>query len=361
MPNLLRFIPVRARDRGFDGGRHPRNGLPAPFAFAPVLAMRGRLLASVISSRVPHGDEKQVDIMANRPDIYTRVTAKIIADLEAGTPTWQKPWSTDNLASRITRPLRHNGIAYRGLNIILLWAASVSHAHTNATWMTYRQALELGGQVRKGAKGELVVYADTFRKTETDDAGQDRDIKIPFMKGYTVFNVSQIKNLPEVYYAKPEPVLDAPERDEQAEAFFAATDAEICHGGNRAYYAVEPDYVQMPPFECFETQEAHFATLGHEMTHWTRHATRLNRSFGRKRWGDKGYAQEELVAELGAAFLAADLGLSLEPREEHAAYIEHWLRGLKNDKRFIFQAAAHAQRAVDYLHGLQPDAGEAVA
>ncbi|WP_377513438.1 ArdC family protein [Octadecabacter sp. R77987] len=292
--------------------------------------------------------------MANRPDIYTRVTAKIIADLETGTPTWHKPWSTDHLAGRITRPLRHNGIAYRGLNIILLWAASVAQGYAHATWMTYRQALELGAQVRKGAKGELVVYADTFRKVETNDADQDREVAIPFMKGYTVFNVDQIEGLPEAFYVDPKPIPEATERDRQAEAFFAATAADIRHGGNRAYYAVEPDYVQMPPFECFETQEAYFATLGHEVTHWTRHSNRLDRRFGRKRWGDEGYAQEELVAELGAAFLAADLGLSLEPCAEHAAYIGHWLQGLKNDKRFIFQAAAHAQRAVDYLHELQP-------
>jgi antirestriction protein ArdC len=323
--------------------------------------MRGRLLASVISSRVPHGDEKQEDIMANRPDIYTRITNKIIADLETGTPTWHKPWSTDHLAGRITRPLRHNGVAYRGLNILLLWAAAVAHGHTSATWMTYRQATQLGGQVRKGSKGELVVYADTFRKTETDDAGQDREIAIPFMKGYTVFNVNQIDGLPEDYYADPEPVAEPLDRDQASEAFFAATGADIRHGGTQAYYAVGPDYVQMPPYNCFDTPAAYFSTLGHEVVHWTRHSSRLDRSFGRKAWGDAGYAQEELIAELGAAFLAADLGLSLEPREEHAAYISHWLKGLQNDTRYIFQAAAHAQRAVDYLHDLQPKPSEAAA
>lgn len=299
--------------------------------------------------------------MANRPDIYTRATAAIIADLEAGTPTWHKPWSTDHLIGRITRPLRYNGVAYRGLNIILLWAASVAHGYTNATWMTYRQALELGAQVRKGATGQMVVYADTFHKTETSDTGQDREVSIPFMKGYTVFNVDQIDGLPETYQVPSKPVLEAPERDNQADAFFTATNADIRHGGNRAFYACDPDYVQMPPFECFDTSEAYYATLGHEICHWTRHSTRMNRSFGRKRWGDAGYAQEELVAELGAAFLAVDLGLSPEPRAEHAAYIEHWLKGLKNDKRFIFQAAAHAQRAVDYLHALQPKPEEVAA
>jgi antirestriction protein ArdC len=296
-----------------------------------------------------------------KPDIYTRITEKIIANLEAGTRPWHKPWNAEHLAGRITRPLRHNGIAYRGLNIILLWAASVVHGYAAPTWMTYRQALELGGQVRKGSKGQLVIYADKMRKTETDDAGQDREVEIPFMKGYTVFNVDQVEGLPETYYEVAEPMLESAERDAAAEAFFTATKADIRHGGNQAFYAVDPDYVQMPPFETFESQEAYFATLGHEITHWTRHPKRLDRSFGRKRWGDEGYAQEELVAELGAAFLAADLGLSPEPRDEHAAYIAHWLEGLRNDKRFIFQAAAHAQKAVDYLHGLQPNADEVAA
>jgi len=296
-----------------------------------------------------------------KPDIYTRITEKIIADLESGTRPWHKPWNGEHLAGRITRPLRHNGLAYRGLNIILLWAASVAHGYTAPTWMTYRQALELGGQVRKGSRGELVIYADRLRKTETDEAGQDREIEIPFMKGYTVFNTDQIDGLPEQYYAAAEQMPEAVERDAAVEAFFAATEADIRHGGNQAYYSVGSDCVQMPPFETFESPEAYYSTLGHEVCHWTRHPKRLDRSFGRKRRGDEGYAQEELVAELGAAFLAADLGLSPEPRDEHASYIAHWLKGLRNDKRFIFQAAAHAQKAVDYLHGLQPRSEEAAA
>ena len=292
--------------------------------------------------------------MAPKPDIYTRITEQIIADLEAGTLPWHKPWSAEHLAGSITRPLRHNGIAYRGLNIILLWAASVACGHAAPMWMTFRQAVELGGQVRKGSKGQLVIFADKLRKTETDSAGQDRVVEILFMKGYTVFNVDQIEGLPEQYYAVAQSMPETADRDAKAEVFFKATEAEIRHGGSQAYYAVDPDYVQMPPFETFESPEAYCSTLGHEITHWTRHSERLDRSFGCKRWGDEGYAQEELVAKLGAAFLAADLGLSAEPRDEHAAYISHWLEGLRNDKRFIFQAAAHAQKAVDYLHGLLP-------
>ena len=130
-------------------------------------------------------------------------------------------------------------------------------------------------------------------------------------------------------------------------------DSGIRYGGNRAFYAGEPDYIQMPVIEAFRDAESFYATLAHEMTHWTRHASRLDRDLGRKHYGDEGYAREELVAELGAAFLCADLDLTPEVHEDHAAYVGFWLQILRNDKRAIFSAAAHAQRAVDYLHGRQ--------
>jgi antirestriction protein ArdC len=169
------------------------------------------------------------------------------------------------------------------------------------------------------------------------------------MKGYTVFNVEQIEGLPAQYYAVAEARLDPVQRIERAEGFFAATRADINHGGNQAFYSVTHDRVQMPPFESFRDAESYYATLAHEMTHWTRHPKRLDRDFGRKRFGDEGYAMEELVAELGSAFLSADLDLSLTPREDHASYIGNWLNVLQSDKRAIFTAASHAQRAADYL------------
>jgi antirestriction protein ArdC len=146
------------------------------------------------------------------------------------------------------------------------------------------------------------------------------------------------------------------QRIEAADRFFAATGADIRHGGTRAFYAEGPDYVQMPLFETFRDSESYAATLAHELTHWTKHDKRLARDFGRVRFGDEGYASEELVAELGSAFLCADLGITPEVREDHAAYIASWLKALRDDKRLIFSAAAHAQRAADYLHGLQPKA-----
>ncbi len=249
------------------------------------------------------------------------------------------------------------GAPYSGINILMLWSAAVAGGFAAPIWMTFRQALELNAHVRKGEKGSLVVYANSITRKETDDAtGEEQMREIHFMKGYTVFNVEQIDGLPAHYYAKPEPRFSLIERIEHAESFFRHMRADIRHGGTRAYYAQEPDYIQMPPFEAFDSAGSYYATLAHESTHWTKHPSRLAREFGRKTWGDEGYAEEELVAELGAAFLCADLELSLTPREDHASYIAHWLTVLKNDKRAIFRAAAHAQRAADFLNGLQPPA-----
>jgi antirestriction protein ArdC len=290
----------------------------------------------------------------NRRDVYERVTARIIADLEQGVRTWLRPWNAGHAAGRITKPLRGNGMPYRGINIIMLWAAAMEQGFAAPIWLTFRQALDLGAHVRKGEKGSLVVYADRIRKTETDqESGEELQREIPFLKGYTVFNVEQIDGLPPHFHAPAAPVVDPVQRIDGTERFFAALGADIRHGGNRACYAIEPDQVRMPPFATFRDAESYYAVLGHECVHWTRHPARLDRDLGRKRHGDEGYAREELVAELGAAFLAADLGLELEPRPDHAAYLASWLQVVQGDKRAIFSAAAQAQRAVDFLHDRQ--------
>lgn len=299
---------------------------------------------------------------AERKDVYSRITDRIIADLEQGVRPWMKPWNAEHAAGRITRPLRHNGQPYNGINVLMLWSAAVDRGYSAPIWMTYKQAAEMGAHVRKGEKGELVVYANKITRTETDAVtGEDEERTIPFLKGYTVFNVEQVEGLAAKFYELAEPALDPVQRIEAADAFFTATKADIRHGGNMAYYAIGSDHIQMPPFESFRDAESYYATLAHEATHWTRHPTRLERDLGRKSWGDAGYAREELVAELGSAFLAADLGLTLEPRDDHAAYLGHWLSVLKEDKRAIFSAAAHAQRAADFLNGLQPKAEEQAA
>ena len=290
-----------------------------------------------------------------RSDIYTRITNRIIADLKQGVRPWHRPWSVAHAEGRITRPLRHNGIPYKGINVVMLWSASVASGYACPRWLTFKQALELGGNVRKGERGELVVYADRMTRTDTDAKGEECEREIPFLKGYIVFNAEQCDGLPAAYYARPEPpALPPAARIEAADRFFAATGADIRHGGTRAYYAEGSDHVQMPPFETFEDAESHAATLAHELTHWTKHPTRLARDMGRVKWGDAGYAREELVAEMGAAFLCADLAITPDVRDDHAAYIQSWLKVLKEDKRLVFSAASHAQRATDYLHSLQP-------
>ena len=236
----------------------------------------------------------------------------------------------------------------------MLWGEAAAQGYACPVWMTYRQATEHGGQVRKGEHGSLVVYADRIRKTDTDDNGEAIEREIPFLRGYTVFNCGQIDGLPEWFYAAPSLSRPAFERSAGAEHFVRNTAIDIRHCGDRAYYAIDADRVQLPPFESITDAEAYYATLLHEVVHATRHPSRLAREFGRQRWGDAGYAAEELVAEIGAAFLCADLEITPEPRPDHASYIASWLAVLNNDKRAMFTAAADAQRAADFLHALQP-------
>ncbi len=290
----------------------------------------------------------------NRIDVYTRVTNSIIEQLERGVRPWFKPWNAENAAGRITRPLRHDGKPYNGINILMLWASAEDQGFACPYWMTYQQAQRWGGHVKKGEHGSPVVYASSFTQTETGDDGQASEQEIPFLKQYTVFNAEQCEGLPAVFYELAQAPAEKLERIDRAEAFFAATKADIRYGGNRAYYAIQDDRVQMPPFESFRDAESHAATLAHELTHWTRHPSRLDRDLGRKRWGDEGYAIEELVAELGSAFLCADLQITPQVPECHASYIDNWLKVLKDDKRAVFSAASLASKAVDYLCGLQP-------
>ena len=170
-----------------------------------------------------------------KTDLYERVTAQIVASLEQGVRPWLKPWNAEHAAGRITRPLRGNGVPYQGINVLMLWGASVERGYAAPIWMTFKQALELGGCVRKGERGSLVVYASTFTRTETDgESGEESERDIPFLKGYTVFNVEQIDGLPAHFTAPAAPQLDPVQRIERAERFFAATGATVRHGGNQA-------------------------------------------------------------------------------------------------------------------------------
>jgi antirestriction protein ArdC len=242
------------------------------------------------------------------------------------------------------------------MNVLLLWGEGLSRGFTSPTWMTYRQASELGAHVRKGEAGSLVVYAGQFTKTEVDARGDEIERGIPFLKTYSVFNVEQIEDLPERYYDQPVVIVDPVERIEHAERFFANTGAVIRHGGSQAYYSPVSDHIQMPPRSAFRDAASYVAVLAHEEVHWTARADRVGRDLSRYAKDKSERAMEELVAEVGSALVCADLGIvpELEPRPDHAAYVASWLTFLGNDTRAIFRAAAHGQRAVNFLHGLQP-------
>ncbi|CDX12101.1 conserved hypothetical protein [Mesorhizobium plurifarium] len=298
---------------------------------------------------------------AERIDIYARITDRIVAELEKGVRPWMQPWQSSDASSSVTRPLRHNGLPYSGMNVLLLWSEAVARGFSNPMWMTFRQALELGGRVRKGETGSVVVFASRFTRTETDTSGEEIDREIPFLKAYSVFNIAQIDGLPDHFYQRQaEPVRDPIARIEHADRFFANTGAVIRYGGDRAYFAPVTDHIQMPPFQTFRDAASYVATLSHELTHWTSAPHRVNRDLSRYAKDCSERAREELIAELGSCFLCADLGIApeLEPRPDHASYLGSWLKVLGCDKRAIFSAAAHAQRAVAFLHGLQPEAAE---
>lgn len=284
-----------------------------------------------------------------RPDIHAEITTAILADLERGVRPWSRSWTRGGAGRR---PLRHDGQAYHGINVVLLWASAADQGFERPTWMTFRQALALGGCVRRGQTGTRIVYAGRREATsnEADEGALPGDVRRPgalFLKRYTVFNLDQIDGLDDLY--PPPAPLPEPVRDARAERFFGAVGAEIRHGGDIACYRPHEDRVQMPHASRFDSLESYYAVLAHELTHWTGHADRLDRLGALVRFGDSAYAREELVAELGAAFLCADLGLSLEPRADHAAYLASWLKVLGDDSRFIVAAAAHAERAVAWL------------
>jgi antirestriction protein ArdC len=295
---------------------------------------------------------------SHRTDIHARITDRIIEDLESGVRPWMKPWSAGDAHGRITRPLRHNGQPYSGVNVLLLWSEQVSRGFAASMWMTFKQALELGAAVRKGETGSTVVFASRFTKSEADGKGGEVEREIPFLKAYSVFNVEQIDGLPGHYCHWPEVLPEPAARIEQADRFFRNTGAVIRHGGHQAFYAPGPDMIQMPTFEAFKDAASYYATLSHEATHWTAAESRLGRDLSRYQKDRSERAREELIAELGSCFLCADLGIvpELEPRPDHASYLQSWLKVLGDDKRAIFQAAAHAQRATAFLHGLQPAA-----
>lgn len=284
---------------------------------------------------------------AARVSLYDEVTARIVAELEAGRFPWVQPWDSAVAAPGLPRnAVSHR--AYSGINVLILWGEVIARGYASQGWLTFRQALEAGGCVRKGEHGVGVVYADRFTpEAEKERAAAEGGAAraVPFLKRFTVFNVAQCDGLPERMLAGAAPL---PERElvPVAEALIAATAADFRIGGAEAYYSPGADYVQVPPQPGFRHQIDYYRTALHELGHWTGHASRLARDLSNP-FGSAGYAREELVAELASAFLCAALGIV--PSVRHADYLGSWLAVLRADNRAIFRAASLATKAADWL------------
>lgn len=289
-------------------------------------------------------------------DIAAEITNLIIAKLEEGLPPWSRPWRTDGAGGR---PRRHCGTPYTGINTLFLWAMADARGFRSSYWMTYRQAGALGGQVRRGETGSISVYYSAIKRTETDPrTGQEAERNIRFLRHYTVFNADQIDGLPSHYYAPqrpPAPVIPSA-RQAAIDAFFASVPAEVRHGGDRAFFSPTFDFVQLPRPDSFRSMDHYASTRAHETVHWSGHASRLGRQFGR-RFGDKAYAFEELVAEIGSGLVCAELELPNELHTNHASYVGHWLGILRADKTAIIHAASKAEQAFTYLRAFSAAPG----
>ncbi|MDV4145828.1 ArdC family protein [Shimia sp. FJ5] len=282
--------------------------------------------------------------MAKQFDIQQHVTDSIIEAMEAGTPPWRQPWTGSKAGAAF--PLRANGQAYRGINTLMLWLVAGKNGYASPYWLTFKQAKGAGGVVRRGEKSASVVYYNTLQK-EDDVTGEE--ITVPYMRGYRVFNADQIDGLPDEYYRPT--IIEArdlgTEANPELDAFFVSTGAQIeTTEAPEAFYHPARDVIHMPPVNTFHGAGDYYATLAHETIHWTGHESRLGRlTKGRDR---EAYAREELVAEIGACMTCLTLGLTPDFGQS-GAYVEGWLKALRDDKRWIFTAASAAQKAVDYI------------
>lgn len=299
----------------------------------------------------------------SRLDIHQHVTDTIIEQMEAGTAPWRKPWTGG--AGGASFPLRHNGEPYRGINVLMLWAVAHSQGYNSAHWMTFKQAVDLGGKVKKGEKCARSVYYGTFEKdSDAEQKGEAQadggKTRIAYAKCNNVFNADQIEGLPAEFYVTPEAARDlGTEPVAELDAFFASTGADIVTSPEaRAYYRPSTDQIHMPLIGTFHEVTGFYSTLSHELTHWTGSEKRLDRF--KKFQNREGLAMEELVAEIGNCMLCLHLGITPD-FDQSAAYIESWLAALKDDKGLIFKAASEAQKAVDYIFSAAGENQEAEA
>ena len=291
----------------------------------------------------------------DRTSLYAEITDKIIAELEAGRAPWVQPWGTAAAKAPLAMP--KNAVTdrrYSGINVLILWGAVIESGFVGQTWLTFRQALALGGNVRKGEHGTTVVYADRFtpddERRRAEQTG-DEPNAIPFLKRFTVFNTDQCDGLPGDLTTAP-PAPDVSSILPQAEALIAATGADFRIRGEHAFYSPSGDFVQVPPPAAYFEPINWHRTAFHELSHWSGAASRLGRDISAS-FGSNLYAKEELVAEMAAAFICASLGIV--PTVRHADYIGAWLEVLREDNRAIFRAASAASKAADYLLAFASD------
>lgn len=296
-----------------------------------------------------------------RRDIFQEVTTRIVAALEAGTVPWRKPWVSSDWPTRWPTNLR-SGKRYRGVNVFLLAMSGFGCPY----WMTYRQAEEMGGHVRKGESGTLVVFWKWYDKKGgggVDENGEPVDARIPVLKHYTVFNAEQIEGIDAKLPERGElPDADAFDPVEECEEIVQSVrdredgpKVENHRGSGRAFYRPETDEISLPAPEQFDTPSDYYGTAFHEITHATGHASRLNR-LEPATFGSDTYGREELVAEMGSAFLCAEGGILQDTFEQSAAYLSGWISTIRGNPKLIVQAAAQAQRAVDWVLGTEFDA-----
>jgi antirestriction protein ArdC len=281
-----------------------------------------------------------------RRDLYAEVSTRIIAELERGAAPWVKPWSATAGANTPCNAVTNR--PYSGCNVILLWLAR-GRGWPTPRFLTYKQAIEAGGNVRKGEHGTKIYFVKQLRII--DGEGEETDPRlVSMLREYTVFNIAQCENLPDSITAgRPMRSRNPDTRDALADDFLRSTSADIREGSGEAYYVPSQDFISMPVFETFKGADHFYNVAFHELTHWTGHKGRLDRDL-KHRFGERAYAAEELVAELGAAFLCAEFGFDSDVR--NAGYIATWIGLLKSDKRAFFTACSKAQAAADYLRGL---------
>ena len=297
-------------------------------------------------------------ISATEMDVKSQVAATIIKAMEEGVAPWQKPWSVGSLSP--INPTTNNG--YKGVNRILLGLSGRS----SNQWMTYQQASERGWQVRKGEKGTMIVKVVEVPRKDSGEPQQDgelsQDRKACVLKRYVVFNAEQIEGMPPSPQENEKPFVDVPKANAVIQAMQEKTGLVMIYGGDRAFYSPKLDEVRMPPKRAFKTEYDFFSTAFHEISHSTLHEKRLNRTNALgKQWGDEAYSMEELRAEISAAILASETGVNAHiskeavrfHNEQHASYLQSWVRAIKKNPLAIFSAAKDAEVMASYVLGLE--------